>query len=148
MPRIGGLPFRSSGRSPTLHEVKHSGLYLRPVRRFSDCALAPPASCHCLPTLFVTRFLFPSLLPFLFFGLVLFGTSALHTLQNAAALFPPEAKISELHDSLHFLQLRFLCLFFLMTLFSVRLVFRSVSVSCAASSLSVAGLLSLSGHDA
>lgn len=115
-----------AGRSPTLHEVKHNGLYLRPVRRFPADSLAHPrATCgHCLPMLAAPRFLLPPL-PFLFLVLELFGTLALHKLKMQRSDFRQKQKfpIAD-HDSLHFLQLRFQRLFFLMALFPVGRVFR------------------------
>ena len=80
---MGVLSFRSSGTlAHWLHEVKHSGLYLRPVRRFPSDALPHPHATGGarLPTLPVPRFLLLPL-PFLFLlALELFGTLALHEL--------------------------------------------------------------------
>ena len=120
------FPVERDGR-PRFTQVKHSGLYLRPVRRFP-----PDASPHShatggvrLPTLPVPRFLLlPQ--PFLFLlTLELFGAPALHELDMKRPDFRQKQKLPiARHDSLHFLQLILQLLFFLMALFSVGRVSR------------------------
>ena len=120
------FPVERDGR-PRFTQVKHSGLYLRPVRRFPPDALPHPHATGGarLPTLPVPRLLLLPL-PLLFLlTLDLFGTLALHELDMQRPDFRQKQKFPiACHDSLHLLQLILQLLFFLMALFPVGRVSR------------------------